>query len=128
MFVLFIIIVIAVSVFAFFLRSKNRIVYGLIEILVGVVGVVYSVSSIILEPYLTGSFGSLLDGISSYLILQLLTSMYIIVRGLTNVEDGFGKGKKLTFMDFLTESAHRLGNFWRSLMSTGVRRHSPDRS
>jgi hypothetical protein len=116
-FVLFIIGVIATSVLAFALRSRNRIVYGMIEMLVGVVGVVYSVYSIILEPYLKGTLDSLLNGISSYLILQLLTAMYIIVRGLTNIEDGFGKGK-LTLLDFLTESAFRLGNFWRSHLPT----------
>jgi hypothetical protein len=113
LYVIIVLILIYISIAAFNLRGRNRVAYGLIEILFGLILILYTVSDVVVDPYLSGKVSSIASGVGSTLILQLLAGMYIIVRGLSNIEDGLEKGK-LTVLDMLTVGAFWSGNFLRS--------------
>jgi hypothetical protein len=112
LYILIVVVLISISVAAYQLRSKHRIVYGLIETMFGIMTIIYTVSQVLVNPYLSGK-APIAEDVGSTLIVQLVAGMYIIVRGLTNVEDGLAKGK-LSFFDMLLEGVHWSGFFLRS--------------
>jgi hypothetical protein len=87
----------AVSIWSAFimytLRSQNRILYGKIEVMFGILAIIYymkaNFSWII---YLNSDTNSGHGASVNYLALQLFAGIYIIVRGITNIEDGLDCG------------------------------------
>lgn len=91
LFVLIVIAAVACSYAAYAMRTFKRIHYGLTELLFGLSSIIFSVYSVIVTPF-TGSASALTDNDISQAAFGFFAGVYIIVRGLVNIEDGLKEG------------------------------------
>lgn len=74
---------------AYRLRGTNQTLYGVIELVFGLGFILFSVYSVALAPFLTAE---LTNPDLWKTIFSFFTGVYIIVRGLVNIEDGLDRG------------------------------------
>jgi hypothetical protein len=121
LYILIVLSAIAAAIAAYQFRSSRRLVYGIVEVGFGILSIMYSTYAIMIDPYLIGRQSSLFNGLGSAFILQFFAGIYIIVRGLVNIEDARDKKK----IDFLMVSFHLVyesGRAYRALRSFVARR------
>ena len=90
-FLLIIIVAVTCSYAAYATRTFKRIHYGLIELLFGLASIVFAVYSVVVTPFIATST-PLTDSDVWQATFGFFAGVYIIVRGLTNIEDGLEQG------------------------------------
>ncbi|EJN09256.1 hypothetical protein PMI42_06867 [Bradyrhizobium sp. YR681] len=105
----------ALSYLAYRVRGSNQTLYGSIELVFGIGFILFSVYSVALAPFLAAEFRNP-DVWKT--IFSFFTGVYIIVRGLVNIEDGLGRGTLtgIVILGFLSQLLARLPG--QSLFST----------
>jgi hypothetical protein len=74
------------------------ILYGSLEVIFGIGTITISSYSVLVIPFTVGGIG-LSNSEMTQAAFQFLAGVYIMVRGLTNIEDGLGRGQ-LTIWNF----------------------------
>ena len=77
------------------MRSKMRTAYGKLEVVFGTFAIVYAIRDVVNNVLSAAIHLSLPDESKidlRYIIIQFFGGVYIIVRGLSNIEDGVGAG------------------------------------
>jgi hypothetical protein len=95
LFFLIVVISIIFSFAAYSFRASKQIHYGVVELLFGVGSIVFSVYSVVVAPFLAASDPPK-DTDLWQAIFGFLAGVYIIVRGLVNIEDGLKQEQPLT--------------------------------
>jgi MFS family permease len=91
LFILIVIISITSSLAAYLARKFRPVHYGIVELVFGVASIVFSVYSVVVAPFLAIS-NQLTDTNVWQAIFGFVAGVYIIVRGLANIEDGLKQG------------------------------------
>jgi hypothetical protein len=83
-------VTIVFTTFAYRMRCRRRLIYGIVEFLFGVLAIIYSTDSA-LTSILKADAPLLTPSDRYQALFQFFAGIYITVRGLTNVEDGINQ-------------------------------------